>query len=287
MRTHVNSVGLLIRADTASDFSYPSHIPRSCIDVLPPHPGIYIFRDEEARPIYIGKSVNIRHRVLSHLRTPEEAQMLGRARHIDFERTGGELGALLREAMLIREHQPLFNVKLRRQREMCSIALREHRPEIVFAKELDFGRTEGLFGLFGTPRAAQEALRTIAQAAKLCSVMTGLEKGSPGRPCFARQIARCSGACTGEESAADHASRMLDALAHLRVKPWPYAGPIAIVEESAGLRQKQYIDNWSYLGAGIGRTRPPKARRAAAFDIHVYQILARPLLAGGLDVEIL
>jgi excinuclease Cho len=286
MRTHVNSVGLLIRADAASDFSYPSHIPRSCIDVLPPHPGIYIFRDEADRPIYIGKSVNIRHRVLSHLRMPDEAQMLGRTRHIDFERTGGELGALLREAMLIRQHQPLFNVKLRRQREMCSIALRDDRPEIVFAKELDFGRTDGLFGLFGTRKAAQEMLRNVAQLANLCSVMTGLEKGSAGRPCFARQIARCRGACTGEESATDHAARMLDALAHLRVKPWPYPGAIAIIEESDGLRQKQFVDNWSYLGAATGRTRPPKPRTAAQFDIHVYQILAKPLLAGELAVEI-
>lgn len=281
MRTHVNSVGLLVRADPALLFAYPSHIPRDCIDALPQQPGVYIFRDEAATPIYIGKSVNLRHRVMSHLRTPEEAQMLARTRHIDFERTGGELGALLREAMLIREHQPVFNVKLRRQREVCSITLREHRPAIVFAGEVDFGRTDGLFGLFGTRKAAQETLKNVVQTASLCPVMAGLEKGSPGRPCFARQIARCRGACTGDESAADHAARLQAALAHLLVRRWPYDGPVAIVEESDGLRQKQLVDNWCYLGTGrLKKKRPP-----ARFDPAVYQILARRLLAGELAVE--
>lgn len=281
MRTHVNSVGLLIRADPALLFTYPSHIPRDCIDVLPQQPGIYIFRDEAATPIYIGKSVNIRHRVLSHLRTPEEAQMLARTRHIDFERTGGELGALLREAMLIREHQPVFNVKLRQQREMCSIALRAHRPEIVFAKEVDFGATDGLFGLFGTKKAAQETLKNVAQAASLCPVLTGLEKGSPGRPCFARQIARCRGGCTGEESLADHGARLQAALAHMLVQRWPYDGPVAIVEQSDGLRQRQLVDNWCYLGTG----KLKKKRAAARFDSAVYHILRRPLLEGALAIE--
>jgi len=281
MRTHVNSVGLLIRADPALLFAYPSHIPRDCIDALPQQPGIYIFRDEAATPIYIGKSVNLRHRVMSHLRTPEEAQMLARTRHIDFERTGGEMGALLREAMLIREHQPVFNVKLRRQREICSIVLRDDRPEIVFAKEVDFGRTDGLFGLFGTKKAAQETLKNLVQSENLCPVMTGLEKGSPGRPCFARQISRCHGACTGEESAAGHAARLQAALEHMLVRRWPYGGPIAIVEESDGLRQKQLVDNWCYLGTG----KLKKKRPAARFDLAVYQILARRLLAGELAVE--
>ncbi|QGZ42046.1 excinuclease Cho [Pseudoduganella flava] len=280
MRTHVNSVGLLVCADPVLQFSYPDHIPRDCIDALPSHPGVYLFRDEAGTPIYIGKSVNIRHRVLSHLRTPEESQMLGRTRRIDFERTGGELGALLREAMLIREHQPVFNSKLRRQRDMCSIAVRAHRPEIVFAKEVDFGRTDGLFGLFGTRKAALETLRDIAQVANLCAVMTGIEKGSPGRPCFARQIARCRGACTGEESAADHGDRLAGALDHMRVHRWPYDGPIAIVEESGGLRQKQLVDNWCYLG-----TAKPRRKQVARFDFDVYQILKRPLLAGGLTIE--
>ncbi|GGC01479.1 endonuclease [Pseudoduganella buxea] len=288
MHTHVTSVGLLVCTDPALNFSYPDHIPRACLDALPPQPGIYIFRDEAGIPVYIGKSVNIRHRVLSHLRTAGEAQMLARTRHIDHERTGGEIGALLREAQLIKQHQPVFNVKLRRTREMCSIRIDGSSPQVVFARELDFGRTEGLFGLFQTPKAAQETLRELAQSAGLCAVLTGLEKGTPGRPCFARQIKRCHGACTGEESPAAHAARMLAALAPLKVAPWPYPGPIAIVEKSDGLRQRALVDNWCYLGTStsLGKGRAAvKAKAPARFDVDVYRILAKPLLRGELTVE--
>lgn len=280
MHTHVNSVGLLVCTDPALNFSTPSHIPRACLDALPQQPGVYIFRDEAGVPVYIGKSVNIRQRVLSHLRTPEEAQMLARTRHIDHERTGGEIGALLREAQLIKAHQPVFNSKLRRIREMCSIRLGAPLPEVVFAKDIDFGRTDGLFGLFQTPQAARETLRTLAQDAGLCSVMTGLEKGGASRPCFARQLRRCQGACTGEESAADHAARVRAALAPLRVMPLPYPGPIAIVEKSDGLRQRQLVDNWCYLG-----TRRPRGKVPARFDVDVYRILVKPLLQRILTIE--
>ncbi|XLZ72212.1 endonuclease [Massilia sp. SR12] len=283
MRTHVNSVGLLVVSDPALNFSYPAHIPRECIDALPSLPGVYIFRDAAGTPLYIGKSVNIRTRVLSHMRTAEEMQMLARTAHIDFERTGGEICALLREAELVKRHQPVFNSKLRRQREMCSISMAGHAPDIVFAREVDFARALQLYGLFGSRKAAIETLRDVVQARGLCTVATGLEKGMPGRPCFARQVARCQGACTGEESAADHAARVRLALEPLRVTPWPFTGAVAIVEESAGLRQRAIVDGWCYLGATEGARASGVAQRR--FDIDVYNILVRPLVSGDLRIE--
>ncbi|WP_426171045.1 hypothetical protein [Pseudoduganella sp. R-34] len=142
MRTHVNSVGLLVVSDPVLNFSYPAHIPRECIDALPSLPGIYIFRDAAGKPVYIGKSVNIRTRVLSHMRTTEEMQMLARAATIDFERTGGEIGALLRESELVKRHQPVFNSKLRRLREMCSISMggRPSRDRLCTGSGLCAGR---------------------------------------------------------------------------------------------------------------------------------------------------
>lgn len=282
MRTHVNSVGLLVVSDPVLNFSYPAHIPRECIDALPSLPGIYIFRDAAGKPVYIGKSVNIRTRVLSHMRTAEEMQMLGRAATIDFERTGGEIGALLREAELVKLHQPVFNSKLRRQREMCSISMAGERPEIVFARDVDFARAEQLYGLFGSKKAAIETLRDVVHVRNLCTVATGLEKGLPGRPCFARQVARCKGACTGEEPAADHAARVRLALEPLRVTPWPFQGAVAIVEESAGLRQRAIVDRWCYLGVAGA---VPRAAAQARFDIDIYNILVRPLAAGNLRIE--
>ena len=281
MRTHVNSVGLLVVSDPVLNFSYPAHIPRECIDALPSLPGIYIFRDAAGKAVYIGKSVNIRTRVLSHMRTAEEMQMLAKTATIDFERTGGEIGALLRESELVKKYQPVFNSKLRRLREMCSISMAGNTPEIVFARDVDFALAEQLYGLFGSKKAAIETLHDVVHVRGLCTVACGLEKGIPGRPCFARQVARCKGACTGEEPAADHAARVRLALEPLRVTRWPFAGAIAIVEESAGLRQRAIVDRWCYLGVDTPRAVPVN------FDIDVYNILVRQILAQKVKVEFL
>jgi excinuclease Cho len=152
-------------------------------------------------------------------------------------------------------------------------------PEIVFARDVDFALAEQLYGLFGSKKAAIETLRDVVHVRGLCTVATGLEKGTPGRPCFARQVARCKGACTGEESAADHAVRVRLALEPLRVTRWPFAGAVAIVEQSAGLLQRAIVDRWCYLGVD-----KPRAGNVS-FDIDVYNILVRPLQSGSLRIE--
>mgnify|MGYP000210974057 CR=1 FL=1 len=67
----------------------PTHhaIDPDSLAALPRSAGVYIFRGEGTLPLYIGKSVDIRSRVLSHLRTPDEANMLAQTKRIDFIET--------------------------------------------------------------------------------------------------------------------------------------------------------------------------------------------------------
>ena len=111
--------------DNSLGYEYPSHL-RTAIQDLPSTHGVYIFHGaEDDLPLYIGKSINIRNRVLSHLRTEDEARMLRQTQRISCVQTVGEIGALLLEAQLIKQQHPLFNQKLRRTRQMCSLTLRE------------------------------------------------------------------------------------------------------------------------------------------------------------------
>jgi DNA polymerase III subunit epsilon len=91
----------------------PPHIERSMIDAIPEAPGVYFFYGESPAPLYIGKSVNLRQRVLSHfsadLRSEKEMHLAREVRNIEWQRTAGELGALLREARLVKELAPSFN----------------------------------------------------------------------------------------------------------------------------------------------------------------------------------
>jgi DNA polymerase-3 subunit epsilon len=96
----------------------PAHIEGSTVDAIPETPGVYLFYGENDTPLYVGKSVAMRSRVLQHfsgdVHSPREAQIAREIRRIEWRRTGGELGALLLEARLVKELLPVFNRQLRR-----------------------------------------------------------------------------------------------------------------------------------------------------------------------------
>jgi DNA polymerase III subunit epsilon len=79
---------------------------------LPKDPGVYVFRDADGRPLYVGKSVCVRTRARSHFTTP--ATWTGQAAHVDYEATESELGALVLENRLIKALRPSGNVRGKR-----------------------------------------------------------------------------------------------------------------------------------------------------------------------------
>lgn len=197
-----------LQFEAAAIYEYPEHL-RPWLEALPKHPGVYFFHgDSDTMPLYIGKSINIRSRVLSHLRTPDEASMLRQSRRITWILTAGEIGALLLEAQLIKEQQPLFNKRLRRNRQLCSLRFDGDKPEVIYAKEVDFSSQQGLYGLFANRHAALQTLQSIADEHKLCYGLLGLESLSRGRACFRSALKRCAGACCGKESVEAHHQRL-------------------------------------------------------------------------------
>jgi excinuclease Cho len=269
----------------------PEHaIDPDSLAALPRSAGVYIFRGEGTLPLYIGKSVDIRSRVLSHLRTPDEANMLAQTKRIDFIETAGEIGALLLEAQMIKTHSPLFNIRLRRLRNLNSIRLQQTAkglsPEIVNNKDLAFGQVDGIYGLFGSQRAAQEKLRELAKEHSLCHALLGLEKLSQ-RGCFGRQIKTCRGACVGQEDRTTHDQRMFSALLDMKVHAWPYKGAIDLIEGDSEWTQKHRIHHWRYLGTWCSKVQGFNGVAQNAFDVDTYKILVKPVMLGtGLIEEV-
>jgi excinuclease Cho len=285
--SRVTSVGLIVFPDPADGFVYPSHIDPASLEALPPKPGIYLFRDHAGSPIYIGKSVNIRHRVLSHLRTPQEAAMLAQSCRVDCVRTAGEIGALLLESQLIKQWQPIWNAQLKYDGEAFVIGLdpTSGMPRVIGSWEDGFHDGAARYGLFASRGTAQEGLRQLIRQGGLCPALSGLESRVRQRACFAHQIGQCRGACIGVETVAQHAWRLQQMLEGLQREVWPYDGPIGIVEECDGWRQTHVIDRWSYLGSLHGRRR--KLARPARWkvDMDVYKILAQPARRGELRLH--
>jgi DNA polymerase III subunit epsilon len=85
---------------------------RPDISRLPDDPGVYVFRDERGRPLYVGKSISLRSRARSHFCAP--AGWTERAEIVDYRPTNSELGALVLENRLIKAWRPPGNRKLKR-----------------------------------------------------------------------------------------------------------------------------------------------------------------------------
>ncbi len=262
--------------------SLPPHLDPAIVDDLPDTPGVYLFYGENNLPLYVGKAKDIRKRVLSHFAadhsSAKEMALAQQLRRIDWIETAGEIGALLKEAALVKQLQPTHNRLLRKNDELCTWTLVDEgegwlRPQLAAARDLDFGLSTSCYGLFKNAREASEVLRALADSHNLCDILLGLEKGTPGKPCFGHQIRRCKGTCIGKEPLAKHTLRLVGALAGLKLVSWPFAGP-ALIREG---EEAHLIDGWRYLGtirsdaelAGLLDAGRPQ------FDRDTYKLLAK------------
>lgn len=264
--------------------SLPSHLDPALIDALPNGPGVYFFYGENDLPLYIGKSKDIRTRVLSHFsadtRSSRELQMSQQVRRVDFRETGGEVGALLLEAGLVKTMQPVFNRQLRLTRAVCTLVLggQHDLPQVTCELVDEAMRTHPgrCHGLYETLSEAQRVLRHLAEAHELCKAYLGLEKMANGRPCFGLQLKRCRGVCDGSESTAAHHLRLSLALTSLKVRAWPFEGAAFLREGDSIL----VFRDWAFLGeardpseleAHLSCSEPPQ------FDRDTYRILSRAI----------
>jgi DNA polymerase-3 subunit epsilon len=272
--------------------SLPANLPQDCLDEIPDTPGVYLFYGENGIPLYVGKSIHLRQRVMSHFNSDHRLYKDMRISHqihrLEWRETAGEIGALLLEAQLIKDLQPIHNRVLRRQRELCAWQLRPTArghllPVLTYASEQDFGNADRLYGLFSSRRKADDLLRSMAETHQLCLAMLGLENRiKADKPCFAYQLHRCNGACIGKEPAEAHQARLEAALNKLKVSIWPYDGLVGLIEDGHNGEQDIHIvNNWCYLGtarneeelASLLNQAPPRP----AFDADTYRILVKAL----------
>lgn len=269
------------RASDALEYAYPEHL-RGCVDALPKTAGVYTFHGKEGLlPLYIGKSINVRSRVMDHCRTPEEAVLLRQTTSVSCIQMAGDIGARLLEAQLVKRQMPLFNKLLRKVPRQFSIRLYRGDVSIVHSAEYDVASSPMLYGLYSSPQSAQKSLRRIADEQRLCYSLVGLERLPPGRPCFRSQLKRCAGACTGGETLGEHEERLRDALVRLELATWPFNGRVALEEKGEGLRQFHVLDAWHYVGTA---TTLAAARRlkneATGFDRDSYKIIKTAVESG-------
>ena len=260
-------------------------IPASC--------GVYLFHGEGQLPLYIGKSVNLRSRVLAHFqaagKVAREMRIAQEIRRVEWIETAGEIGALLLEARLVKERQPLHNRQLRREGGLCAWRLHADpaaRPllTLVRGEDLQPQEFDHLYGVYRSKNQALKSLRELAAQHALCPQALGLESGK-GR-CFAQQIGQCRGVCCGGETAERHYLRLQMALAGQRLQVWPHAGPVGLREHDpeTGRTDIHVFDQWCHLATVHDDAELEAAlqsRSTLAFDLDSYRLLLKHLLPTG------
>jgi DNA polymerase-3 subunit epsilon len=279
----------------------PAFLPPEALDEVPPVPGVYLFFGLNAHPIYIGKSVDLRARVAGHFNADYanriDARLAQEVRRIEWEETAGEVGALLREAELIKTRLPAHNIALRRRAQAVMVEFDTlGRPRLLGASDVPPQRLAELFGPFGSRAGARRRLSDVAAEHTLCIKAMKLEsrsrRAAPDAPCFNFQLRRCRGCCVGAESAADHAARVAQAVESLRVPRWPYAGAVALVERNPARQREDWhvFDRWCWLGSvrtlDAALTLAKESERS--FEVDAYRIARQAVTRareGRLEIE--
>src|SRR5438034_2145969 len=184
------------------------------LTLLPARPGVYVYRDEAAKVLYVGKAVNLKNRVRSYFQeggghSPRIRIMVPRVRDIDTIVTDTEVEALILECNLIKKHRPHYNVRLRDDKQYPYICLTMNepfpRPIIVRRVKKDGNR---YFGPYTNSWSMRQALRVIKQVFQLRTCSRQIEEGDQQKVCLDYHIGLCAGPCASLISRADYQRRV-------------------------------------------------------------------------------
>ena len=164
---------------------------------LPSGKGVYMFKDANNLPIYIGKSQNIRSRVLSHLRAddiPKKKRLLRYTQSMEAIECGSELESLILESRLIKKHQPYYNVQqLQRKGYVFAKITKDVYPRIFLVESHEDDGCEYV-GPFRSVRFLEFLLDKVQKHLKLCPELMKPRRNQKGF-CFSYQLNACTGAC--------------------------------------------------------------------------------------------
>jgi excinuclease ABC subunit C len=168
---------------------------------LPDEPGVYLFRDERGRVIYVGKAISIKKRVASHFSNPSTRagrDLVPMIDQIEALVVKTESEALLVEQNFIKQYKPRFNIRLRDDKSYpyIAISLDEDFPRVYFTRERH-RRDRVYFGPYSNAKRVRSTLEVLGKVFMFRSC-DGPEPGRrSGSPCLDYYIKRCEAPCVG------------------------------------------------------------------------------------------
>ncbi|MFD9629766.1 excinuclease ABC subunit UvrC [Streptomyces violascens] len=191
-------------ADPSSYRPKPGQIPDS--------PGVYKFRDEHRRVIYVGKAKSLRQRLANYFQPltslhPRTATMVTTAASVEWTVVATEVEALQLEYSWIKEFDPRFNVKYRDDKSYpyLAVTMNEEFPRVQVMRG---AKKKGVryFGPYGHAWAIRETVDLMLRVFPVRTCSAGVFKRSAqiGRPCLLGYIGKCAAPCVGRVTPEEH-----------------------------------------------------------------------------------
>jgi DNA polymerase-3 subunit epsilon len=271
--------------------SLPKGLSEEQVKKIPNTPGVYRFYGENNALLYVGKSINLYQRVMSHFSSDhlstKEMTIAQSITHLDWTETAGDLGAQLLELKEIKSLNPIYNRRSRASKTLVSIKLDVNADGFLCAslsREIEFNHLDQYYGLYRSLHTAKKALTDLANKDNLCKKLLGLEKASGA--CFGQQTQTCLGACLNQEDVERYNLRMQIAFNVLQLKVWPYDGMIGIKEKhpSGSWEQMHIIYNWSLIATvdsevDLHHLLDHGSDHSISFDLDSYKLLNKAIMS--------
>ncbi len=282
-----SSVSLQLKTKTL-----PPNIDEAAFAKIPQAPGVYIFEDKDGSPLYVGKSVNLRNRVMSHFasdtKIAKEMKLSLASHNIAFIETDTEIEALLLESAKVKELQPIYNRLLRRKTKQTVLmkAYDEDGYLTISLESRDLNEATDLsliYGVYTSRMKAKARLESLMQTFQLCPKLLGLE--AKGGRCFRSHLGLCKGACYGNETAELYNRRVEYALERSKIEAWPFKGELMVpISETKAL----IVDQWVIRGylSSFDEGEATEERLPNGFDIDTYKILRTYIRAHASQVKL-
>jgi excinuclease ABC subunit C len=179
---------------------------------IPESPGVYKFRDQRGRVIYVGKAKSLRQRLNSYFADfaslhPRTQMMLTTAAGVEWTVVGTEVEALQLEYSWIKEFDPRFNIKYRDDKSYpyLAVTMGEEYPRVMVMRGAKRKGTK-YFGPYSHAWAIRDTVDTLLRVfpVRTCSAGVFKRSGQIGRPCLLGYIGKCSAPCVKRVSAEEH-----------------------------------------------------------------------------------
>lgn len=237
--------------DEISQSIMPPNLRREDLDDLPEETGIYYFKDERGKNLYIGKSTNIRQRIISHFSGDMDHgkyfELKPKIYSIDYVLTGNELVALLLESHEIKRWMPPFNSAQRRKKYRYGV-YRETDAEGYINLKIGLLKLEPEPVIaVGSKRGAEGIVAGLADKYNLCLKKCDLEHTNDA--CLNFYEGKCRGACKSAEKVEDYNEKVNNALSGYK-----YQKPdFVIISEGRKPQERSVVcvENGQYLGYGF------------------------------------